>query len=360
MLRSGKPLFKYLLISLVFVFMLFLNGCGNDDNKPSLVDKPEEVVKEALHCPLDDEFLGYVGETELNARVLVFSIDNLKAARPQKGISEADIMYEVPAEGGVSRLLAVFYHGTTETVGPVRSARPYMIDIAREWDGVFVHCGGSNDAFKYLGTGVVDYLNEISAGSYFWRDKSRRAPHNLFTSTANIYDYILAKEKQSDQVPRAFLFWEDGEVPAGGEIADLIKINYPSAKNTYKYDSQTGLYSRYINDQPHIDANNEQQIQAANIIVQKVSSKVLDSAGRLSINLVGSGEAMLFSGGTVRIGTWQKASLDDPTYFYDADGSEWKLAGGQTWIQVTDQTVNISYENTQPPVDELESDETVN
>ncbi|MEG1501127.1 MAG: DUF3048 C-terminal domain-containing protein, partial [Clostridiales bacterium] len=142
-------------------------------------------------------------------------------------------------------------------------------------------------------------------------------------------------------------FWPQGQKMSEGEIADIIKINYPSAKNLYLYNQQTGLYQRQINEQPHLDANNQQQLAAANILVQKVSSKVLDDAGRLKIDLVGQGEAWIFSGGYAQKGNWQKDSLDSPTVFKDQNGKRWNLASGQTWIQVIDQTVKLSYENSQ-------------
>ena len=347
---------------LLALLLCLLCACAPSENLPTIGEETlptqEPVEPEYFYCPLDHQALGIVGEdAPLEARVLVCSVDNLKSARPQSGLSAADIVYEAPAEGGVSRFLLVFYHGTTDMVGPIRSARPYLVDIAREWGGVFIHCGGSNDALSYLSQNKVHYINELAGAKGFWRDKSRRAPHNLYTSVENIYAYLESRSWPQTQTVDGFLFLEEEETQSGGEQADRIQINYPGAKNTYTYNSETGLYLRETNGTVNTDRNNDAQIQAANIIVQKVSSKVLDSEGRLSINLVGTGEAYFFSQGIVKQGTWKRDDLDSRTKFYDADGSEWRLAPGQTWIQLADGSVTLQYEDTTPPPSETQGEE---
>jgi hypothetical protein len=300
---------------------------------------PEPLLNPLTHLPLADE-------AALEKRVILVSIDNYKPARPQAGICTADVMYEVPAEGGISRLMGLFFTDTPEIIGPVRSARPYMVDVAREWRGLFVHCGGSPDALSYLAKGTVNWINEMGNGKYFWRDKSRHMPHNLFTSSENLYSFLEAKGWEQAQVPRAFSFYakEEGP-PASAALADIVNIDYSTNKNSYVYDQLSGLYARSISGEPHIDINTQSQVQAANILVQRVRSKVLDNVGRLEINLVGEGEALLFTSGTVQEGAWKRASLDEQTYFCGADGQEWRLSPGQTWIQLCDGITKVSYEN---------------
>lgn len=347
-----KKILPLIVILLMLLALPLLASChkGNEEAPPAEPQRPvieaePEPEPEPILNPLTN--LPVADEAALARRVLVVSIDNFKAARPQAGISTADIMYEVPAEGGISRLLAVFYADTPELIGPVRSARPYMVDIAREWQGVFIHCGGSNDALSYLAKGEVNWLNEMSSSKYFWRDKKRTMPHNLFTASANIYEFLADKGWSEIQFPRAFSFYaEDDGPPSDSVLADIVHVNYSYAKNLYVYDADTRLYARSIGDAPHMDVNGEAQVQAANILIQRVKSKVLDSEGRLSINLVGEGEAMLFTRGTVAEGTWKRASLDEPTCFLGADGKEWQLSAGQTWIQLCDNLVKISYEDT--------------
>lgn len=345
---------QWLLLLLVGGLLLLLPGCGAkappEENGEDIALLPPEGP-EPVYGPLNHALLDEEAQAQVLKRPLVVTIDNLSRARPQSGLNKADLLYELPAEGGISRFLAIFYCGSSEVVGPIRSARPYLVDVAKEYGGMYIHVGGSQDALNYLATGGWPYLNEFSSGKYFWRDKKRRAPHNLYTSTENLAKAMADKGWDEEIVPRAFLFLEEGERIVGTEKADIVRINYIHARNTYTYDQENGFYWRQINNNPHVDAESDEQLTAVNIIVQKVSSRVLDREGRLAINMVGEGEALLFSQGLVKKGVWKRPSLGEPTIFGDENGLEWKLAPGTTWIQVTDQTVKTSYEDTTTPSD---------
>ncbi|MGI5891579.1 MAG: DUF3048 domain-containing protein [Bacillota bacterium] len=331
---------SFLIMLAVTVFMaMFLVACQSDDH--SSEDNHDIEINRYLYCPIDNAAI-----SEMPIRPVVVTIDNAPKARPQSGLMDADLLYEIPAEGGVSRFLAVFYHGVSDKIGPIRSARPYLVDIAREWQGVYVHVGGSPDALSYLANGNWPYINEFSHGSYFWRDKSRRAPHNLYTSSENLWQDITAKGWDEEKTVTAWPFLSQSQTQMGDIAADVIKINYSSAKNTYKYDSREDVYWREIANKPHVDADSGEQLAVKNVIVQYVTSRVLDSAGRLSIDMTGEGDALLFSGGIVKKGFWKRPGLDYSTIFMDEEGNEWKMSSGKTFIQVVDQTVKVSYEDT--------------
>jgi hypothetical protein len=311
--------------------------------EPEPLPEPQPTLNPLTNLPVQSEDC-------LKRRMLLVSLDNVLNARPHYGIFFADLVYEMPVEGGASRLVAVFFTGEQEIIGPVRSARQYMVDIAREWQGVFVHCGGSEESLRTLSRGYVNWLNEIPQGAYFWRDRSRRAPYNVMTSSELIYEFIAYRNWDLYQMPRGFRFYSEDEwMPQNYTQADIVRVHYGQAHNNYIFDESTGLYARYIGDTPFIDANNGAQLHVANIIVQHVNSRVLDDEGRLRIDLVGEGTAMLFTGGTVQYGSWQRDSIDSPTIFMNENGEEWKLNSGQTWIQITDNRVNVSYEDTNAP-----------
>ena len=240
----------------------------------------------------------------------------------------------------------VFYGTAAEKIGPVRSARPYLLDIAKEWNGVYVHVGGSPDALSILEKGSWPYINEFAYGSYFWRDKSRSAPNNLYTSTELLMQVLDKKGWDVQKTVRAFSFLAEGESQRG-EPANSIKINYAdsSTKNSYIYDSETGLYNRYLGGKEQLDGETGVQLTVSNVLVQYVRSKVLDSELRLEIDMFAGGKALLFSQGKVLTGTWERKDASSPTVFKDENGNEWKLASGRTWIQVIDQQCTISYEN---------------
>jgi len=330
-----------ILLSLLVAACLFLTACGGpteasgdgltpeDSAVPTLAEAEPEEEPAPYSCPFDNAPL-----IEMPLRPLLISIDNNPKARPQTGLNQADIVYEVPAEGGISRYLALYYHGTAEKIGPVRSARPYMIDIAREWDAVFLHAGGSPAAYAYLSRGIVDSFNEISHSAGFWRDKSQKAPHNLYTSIEGIWPYIEEKGWDESISVRSYLFSDE---PVTGADASWVKTAFPYSKISYRYDSESGLYQRRINGEDYTDAVTGEVLTTSNIIVQRVKSKVLDSEGRLEINLVGSGEAWLIRDGVAIAGTWKKEGLDKPTVFYDENDREFQLKTGRTWIEVMDQ-----------------------
>ncbi len=325
---------RYLIFIPIFIMALFLGACGKAGKSVSFSG---EEPKPIIYCPLD-----HVELEEMPVRPIIVTIGNSPGARPQSGISDADILYEIPAEGGVSRYLAVFYHGQADKIGPVRSARPYLIDIAREYQGVYIHAGGSNDAITYLAKNVIPYINQINHSSGFWRDKSRKAPHNLYTSSDNLVQELTAKKWWQKKEVQAFSFAEDVSLPQ--KTQGDIEVSYLSSKVRYTYDTEKECYWRYIGKEKCIDENSQEQLAVSNIIVQKVKSKVLDQEGRLSIDLVGSGEAYFFTKGGFTACTWQKDDLNSRTVYLLADGSEITLTPGKTWIQIIDQNTNLQYE----------------
>ena len=351
--RSGKLLFFLLLL---LSTCLLLAACGrktpSGENDTPTIPEPD---------PIYNPLTGLEVSEEIDGRILLVSVDNQEDSRPQSGVTDADLVYEMPAEGGIPRLLLVFYSNSSSKIGPVRSARPYFVNMAQGWDGLFAHCGWSPQAQTLLQSGVVDYVNEIANSSYFWRASDRYAPHNLYTSTEKLYEYLEDRgyaTSQADEV--SFLPFTSMGAEVDEETitdkADLVYISYPWAKDVYQYNPDTGLYARYIGETPFTDKENGQQVQAANIIVQWVSSRTIDSEGRLEIDMCAGGRAVLFSRGTVTEGSWSRSSLSENTVYVDGKGNEFVLSPGQTWIQVCDGNVSLSYVNTQPETTEDSTD----
>ena len=284
-------------------------------------------------------------------RVVQVSIDNVECI-PQSGLSKADIIYEFPAEGGLTRLQALFYSGTPDVVGPIRSARPYFIDLAREYNAIFVHHGGSPAAFEYLATGVVDDISPNTNAAIFWRSDSRIAPHNSMINYDDLWEVISDRGFDVATDTRTFTFAaEDADTQEestdGEEEATLsateITVDNPYTLVEYKYDEETKLYTHYVDGEVYIDAENDEAITESNILIQYVSSTVLDSHSRLEIDMTAGGDALLFTGGNVVKGTWSRADLDSPTVFVDEEGNEFVLTRGKTWVHVIDQNSEVSY-----------------
>lgn len=295
-------------------------------------------IREPERNPLTGEII-----TELPSRPFILSTDNDSGlARPQSGISKADIVYEFPVEGGSSRLEPIYYSKVPDKIGPSRSARPYFIDMAREYKAVFVHHGWSPQARAYLQTNVIPYISAFTYGNIFYRSSDRYAPHNSYTTGEDVWNLIREKGWDEKQDVREFQFFAEGEGPEG-EPAVSVDIDYRVNKNHYDYNEKNGLYKKSVNGEIYTDKENGKQITARNILVQKVTSKVLDAKGRLKIDMTEGGKALLFTGGTVTEGSWSRKDLDSPTVFTDNEGKEMKLNVGVTWIQVVDDTVSVTY-----------------
>ena len=268
--------------------------------------------------------------------------DNHPDARPQFGLSTASIVFETFAEGGSTRILGLFDdRADAAKIGPVRSARPYFVDWAYGAGIALAHSGGSIEGLNKiasLGSAFHD-INEFFAEHYFWRDRARRAPHNLFTSTALLKNYFGSKnwELASGQFGWSIDPEPASGLPATNEI--LVDFSYPQFAARFVYDPGQNNYLRYLGGKADKDGANGAQIRAGSVVVLYTTSTVIDK-NLLTVDVVtsGTGRAVVFTGGKVLQARWQKASDGSPLKLLDADNSVIKLNPGQTWIEVLDQT----------------------
>lgn len=285
-------------------------------------------------------------EGSLPARPVIVSTDNDNSdARPQSGISQADIVYEVPIEGGGSRYEPIYYSHMPKQCGPTRSARPYIVDIAREYKAVFVHNGWSPQAKAYLQSNVVPYYAAQNRDDLFYRTNDRFIPHNQYTNLKTVSKQIKKDHYDKKQQIRTFPWLEEKENISGKDASRITCNYYDRINNTYRYDQEKKRYKRYINQEPCRDLNNNRQITCSNILIQKITSKVYEGESeRLEIDMTEGGKALLFTRGKVIKGTWSRSGLDAPTVFRTNDGKKMKLSPGRTWIQLADDTVQYSYQ----------------
>lgn len=288
------------------------------------------------------------GETLPNRPIMVSTDNDSYLSRPQAGISKADILIEVPIEGGGSRYEPVYYSKIPEleTVGAIRSVRPYILDLAREYNALFVHNGQSPQASAYFEASGVDRVatNTYFAAFHAEEKNYYRLPGNIYSTGEAILAAMDKFEYNVKKTVRTFPWLADDEAAAGTECGDVI-VNYADgAYNTFKYDPETKLYTKYVKDAPLVDENNDETFTCANILVQKVPFNTYDAnSGRLNIDMYAGGDATMFTQGKVVEGTWERADQDSPTIFRDKDGKEFKMTPGVTAIQVIDTTVRFEY-----------------
>ncbi|MBI5412712.1 DUF3048 domain-containing protein [Candidatus Peregrinibacteria bacterium] len=262
-------------------------------------------------------------------------IENLVEARPQqKGLEEADIVYETVAEGGITRFLAIYGENRPLSMGPVRSARPYFVDWAKEYSGAFVHVGGSPDAMEALtSSGNILNIDEQLDNPVIARDKDYAAPHNAFTSMEGVVDWITRSHfKHALKAPR-FTFETPTETL---NRVQVIAIDFSTSLYAVKYifNSEKQTYERKMAGEPH------QDIHPTNVLIQFTDQQVVDDVLRMSIQTQGTGKAILFHNGEVIHGSWQK-NENDMTQFYNQDNRPMTLSPGQTWIEVVSKDTKI-------------------
>ncbi|MFH1112168.1 MAG: DUF3048 domain-containing protein [Patescibacteria group bacterium] len=280
-------------------------------------------------------------------RPLAVMIENFYTVRPQSGLSFADLVWEVPTEGGVTRFLAVFQKGLPSRIGPVRSARSYFIDWARELGAFYAHSGGADDALDELARGVKNLqdVNEFLNEYAYSRDNKEARPHNLYTAAELFYSYA---EKNGWRITSELNPWQfvnsDSLTNTPKSVADktaneILIPYFPLEYDVlWKYKVNDGIYERWMDGKLHQDRITGGILQAKNVIVMftDVVPVPRDPKLRVNIRTVGSGPAYLFTNGEVYQGEWQKKSLESRTEFLDKSGQLLQLNPGITWISVMD------------------------
>jgi hypothetical protein len=281
-------------------------------------------------------------DKEVTNRPFSVMINNLAPARPQSGLTQADTVWELLAEGGITRLVAVFQSKEfTDPIGPIRSIRPYFIQVGEFYNGVLVHVGASNDAFAVLQQQHKEDLDEITnAGAYFYRDKSRKAPHNVY-STLEKLRAGAAKRKYKDIASMPILTFskappELATAPPATQIE--IKFMLSDYKVSYTYDSAKEVYSRFINGKPHVDKNNNEQLTATNLVVLSAKTVTKDSVGRLVVDLDSGGDAVLFQNGKGVPCKWERKNGDIIRLM--KNGQELPFLPGVTYYHVVPNTLD--------------------
>jgi len=275
-------------------------------------------------------------------RPLAVSIDNHPDSRPPSGLAVADVVWEFPVEGGITRFLAVFQSQEAERIGPVRSARAYMIPWVRELDAVFAHVGGHHEALRRLRAEDRDVANAdaFSAGATFWRDASRYAPHSTYTATERIRALVASRGWSASSTVREWRFGESEGEP-GTEIS--IEFGTPLFVVDYSYDEDAGTYAHELAGAPH-RLSDGSELTTTNVAVMfvKVLGRPEPVTGTLTIETMGEGEALVFSGGKVMQGVWKKPTSAARTKFYKENGDEIVFRPGTTWIEVVPTTLRNS------------------
>jgi len=280
---------------------------------------------------------------EKNERPVAVMINNIAVSHPQFSVSDADIIYECDAEGGITRLMGIFSNWKNlDVIGSIRSARDYFVSIAEGHDAIYVHAGGSDGAYEEIIYDDVDNIDGVNMytipESTFYRDKDRIKncgyEHSMMTTGSKL-EKAVEVLKYRTQYKSGFesgLNFNKDALLGEGEKAEEIEIQHSSYITVkFTYDKETNKYLKYSYSKPHVDGKNDMQLTFDNVIVIFVSEKVLDSAGRLDVGIIGEGTGYYFANSLCYDITWSKKSDTSPIIYY-IDGTPLELLPGKTHV----------------------------
>lgn len=339
--KKSKKRIWLILILLVLIgfggFYLFNNF---DEVKEKVTEEPIKKLK--------------IVDEDSKTRPIAVMINNNHVAWPHAGLNDAYLAYEILAEGGITRIMALFKDKDTEKIGSVRSARPYYLDYALENDAIYVHYGWSDKAKSDISSLGVDNINGLTASSVFWRDSSlnKATEHTVFTSMKKINEYSKEHGYDRDTDKDLLLNYSVDEIDLSKREdaikADTVFMKYSYYTTTsYEYDSEKKVYKRYMSDTPHVDAVTGDQYTFKNIIITPIETHTYDSYGRLELDNIGSGECYFITLGYAIPITWSKDSRSSQTVYKNMDGEEIKVNDGNTFIQITPPSEDIKIEGKQ-------------
>jgi hypothetical protein len=287
-------------------------------------------------CPLTGELRA--GDEGAPARPLIaVKVENTDEAFPLAGLDHADVIYEEPVEGSITRFAALFQCREAVRVGPVRSARTTDPRILLQYSAepVLAYSGANRKVAATLDEAGVVSLTETTANEAFVRDGSRSAPHNLFVSTKKLHR--IAQQKEVDFALPEAVFRFDEEVPSPSKRRTSASVAF-SPSNVVGWAWSDDRWVRLIDGEPML-AENGTPIAVDNVVIQEVvvtDSNILDAAGFPSpdVKLVGQGRAWILRDGRLVVGRWLRGSLNDVTTFETRGGEEVALTPGTTFVQL--------------------------
>lgn len=275
-----------------------------------------------------------------NLPVTGVMIENSPDARPQSGLTQADMVFEAIAEGGITRFLALYQESKPDYIGPVRSARPYYLDFVVSYDAALAHAGGSSEALAQIRNEGIKDMDHGANGASFQRVSSRYAPHNLYTSRDQLLE-IHNKRGYTTSTYKSFP--RKASEPSTTPTARAIDFNISSFLYNphYDYDATSNSYKRSEGGKPHTDERSGVQI-SPKVVVALVMPR--HNSGVYSVyQTSGSGVAFVFQDGLVQQVTWEKANRAGQLFLKDATGTEINLTAGQTWISLVNDAGRVTY-----------------
>ena len=350
-------------LSLALALILLLSACGKGPEagtspSPAPVSPAASPTPEPEPTPYDGPVNPLTGlpleHGSPDDRPVAIMLNNLKKALPQLGVSQADIIYEVLAEGGITRMLGVYQSVEgVGTIGSVRSSRPYYLELALGHDAVYLHAGGSPDAYskiKSWGVTALDCVNGPYEGTLFWRDQWRRKnlgyEHSVVTSgeaITTLFPSYSFRQRHQEGYTYDMAFTENGA--PGGEAALSVTVPFSDYKTgLFTYDADTGLYLVSEYGQPYVDGNSGEQVGVTNLLILKTRCANIpgDEYGRITVDLTG-GEGWFACGGQYIPIRWEKGFPNGQLRYYTSGGAPLVLGQGRSYVCVVPLNSDVTF-----------------
>lgn len=327
---------KKSLFILLFVCLLLVVGCGKTEKKEKPTEKKENTPKVEEKIKIID--------LESDSRPYAVIINNFPAAvKVQAGLNDAYVVYEFPVEGGMTRSLALFKDKETSKIGTVRSARHNFLDYVMEHDAIFVHFGWSYIAESQVASFGINNINGL-VDAPFWRENPEglASEHTAYTSLVKCGETAKNKGYKTTTDKKVPLNYTSEELDLSDGIkANSVKIRHSDIYNVeFKYNSETKLYSRYVNGSNHIDYFTKKSFDTKNILVLKTEFNYADGY-YLEIDNIGTGSGYYITNGYAKKIIWEKKDRKSQTTYKYEDGTKLVLNDGNTYIMFRSSNQNL-------------------
>lgn len=302
--------------------------------------EPSRTTPPTPTVPVVWPLTGVATDAVAQRPAVAVKVENTSLARPQSGLEAADVVWETIIEFEVSRFVAVFQSQLPAEVGPIRSVRPIDPLVVAPLKGLIAYSGGQRRALDQIAASGVQTLSHDAGDGDMYRVSFRSAPHNVYGSVETFA--ASADQGHAAPPPEQFAFARRPDLAtaavSGTPATTLAFRLSAAARPSWTYDSASGTWLRSEGTSPATVASGA-RISAVNVVsvtANLVSSGLRAQGGATvpTYELVGTGPALVATGGKVVTGTWSKSALDAPLVLLTADGAELTLAPGNTWVEL--------------------------
>lgn len=347
---------KLFLCSLMLVLAFTFVACGSKEEPETETMETEtetEAETEVVEVPVTPgntnllTGLPTLTDEAIGKRPVAVMVNNVKASFPQYGIAEADIIFEIPVEGGSTRFMAMYGDYTqVPKVCSVRSCRMYFPEYSEGFDAVYVNWGMSEAIRPYVNSlNLTHYEGAYNTGNLFDRDTERRASgmaleHTGYFNGPGLPEAMEAAGQrtdiEADKKDTAFNFYEpENVVKPTGDACIKVEIDYGVAEPTFTYDAETNTYLKQHNGVNQIDGVTGTQLAFTNVIILETDIGEHSNGTHRDVRWYNGGTGYYISNGAVQKITWSKASIESRILLFDENGEELTINAGKSYIGIS-------------------------